>query len=180
LGLDLALAGTPPMFCPSAKVVSAFPTHKSGADDQRQRWESGHLHLIFRLAPCILFKALKHRNFALFVLTLDLFVPPLSLLVLSLTAICLSAAVATLFGLPCPGLVLSITCLSLFMAVIAAAWFRYGRDILPYQVLPKVASYLVAKLLIYRYILSGRSPTHWVRADRTRPKSTGSTDFHQD
>jgi glycosyltransferase involved in cell wall biosynthesis len=179
LSLDLALAGTAPIFCPSAKVVSSFPTHQTGAEDQRQRWESGHLDLIFRLAPRMLWEAVRHRNLSLFVLTLDLLVPPLSLLVLLLSAMCLSTGVATLFGIPSPALVLSVASLLVFMTATGAAWYRYGRDLLPFQGLPKMVSYLIAKIRIYRYIFRGRSPTHWVRADRTKSKSTGSTDFHQ-
>ena len=43
LGLELARAGYPPVFCPSASVVSYFPSSAEGARTQRERWEQGHL-----------------------------------------------------------------------------------------------------------------------------------------
>lgn len=38
LGIDLARAGTPPLFCPDALVVSEFPTSSDGVQGQRTRW----------------------------------------------------------------------------------------------------------------------------------------------
>ena len=36
LGLDLAMAGSPPIFCPSAQVTSRFPISAAAAERQRQ------------------------------------------------------------------------------------------------------------------------------------------------
>ena len=54
LGLQLASLGRPPIFCPTAVVRSEFPTSAEGTAAQRQRWEQGHLHVLFTEAvPCI-------------------------------------------------------------------------------------------------------------------------------
>ena len=51
LGLDLAAAGHPPLFCPAAIVKSTFPPTLKGAANQRERWEHGHMGLSFAKAP---------------------------------------------------------------------------------------------------------------------------------
>ena len=51
LGLELAIRGKAPLFCPSARVVSRFPSTQAGIDSQRQRWEQGHLNMIGGAAP---------------------------------------------------------------------------------------------------------------------------------
>ena len=80
LGLDLTLAGHPPVFCPSARVTSEFASSVKGAGSQRQRWEQGHLEMILKTAPRLLTKAVTRRDLDLLAITLDLAVPPLSLL----------------------------------------------------------------------------------------------------
>ncbi len=46
LGIDLARAGTPALFCPEARVTSYFPATAEGIAGQRTRWEHGHLGVI--------------------------------------------------------------------------------------------------------------------------------------
>jgi cellulose synthase/poly-beta-1,6-N-acetylglucosamine synthase-like glycosyltransferase len=50
LGLDLAMAGHPPVFCPFAQVNSEFASSAKGAEDQRRRWEHGHINMIISAA----------------------------------------------------------------------------------------------------------------------------------
>ena len=87
LGLDLAEQGAAPLFCPSAVVKSQFPVSVEGAEQQRTRWEAGHVRMIFtKLLPCT-YTAITKRNPHLLVLALDLAIPPLSLLVMLLGAV---------------------------------------------------------------------------------------------
>ena len=56
LGIDLALAGTPPLFLPEARVDSPLPQQKAAATTQRTRWEHGHLKTLLTqdtAADCI-------------------------------------------------------------------------------------------------------------------------------
>ena len=62
LGLELAHAGYSPQFLSSAVVRSTFPTTVQGTALQRNRWEQGHLALIMKTAPILLYRALKDRN----------------------------------------------------------------------------------------------------------------------
>ncbi|HEY9238751.1 MAG TPA: glycosyltransferase family 2 protein, partial [Burkholderiaceae bacterium] len=54
LGLDLAAAGSPPLFYEPAMITSAFPSDPQGARAQRTRWEHGHLSVIARAGPRLL------------------------------------------------------------------------------------------------------------------------------
>jgi glycosyltransferase involved in cell wall biosynthesis len=56
--LDLASAATP-LFCPSARVTSHFPSPVEGAASQRNRWEQGHFGMT-TAAPGLLWTALSH------------------------------------------------------------------------------------------------------------------------
>src|SRR5450432_1851679 len=87
LGLDLAAVGKAPLFFPFVIGTSTFPMSDKGTDSQRQRWVQGHIGMILKTAPRLLFLAIKRRNLDLLVLTLDLAVPPLSLLGLLIVGI---------------------------------------------------------------------------------------------
>jgi exopolysaccharide biosynthesis WecB/TagA/CpsF family protein len=93
LGLDLAAAGSPPVFCPEARVTSAFASQAEGLQSQRTRWEHGHLGVIGSVAPRLLARALVRGQAGLAALALDVCVPPLAALVL-LTAGLVGAAAA--------------------------------------------------------------------------------------
>ena len=98
LGLELAQAGTPPLFCPAAKITSHFPWSTEGAESQRKRWEEGHIGMILTAVPRFFCTAICRRNVGLFALALDLIVPPLSLLVLLVIGMLLITGVAVVLG----------------------------------------------------------------------------------
>ncbi len=168
LGLDLAAAGHAPLFCPSARVTSQFAVSERGIDTQRKRWEHGHVKTIVEMTPRLLSTAIARRNLGLLALTLDLAVPPLSLLALLLILTFTITGIATLFGFASAALIISAACLVGFATVITLAWTKYGRDILPPHALLSVPSYILAKLGLYGQILLGRMTAQWVRTDRTK------------
>ncbi len=168
LGLDLAAAGHAPLFCPSARVTSQFAVSERGIDTQRKRWEHGHVKTIVEMTPRLLSTAIARRNLGLLALTLDLAVPPLSLLALLLILTFTITGIATLFGFASAALIISAACLVGFATVITLAWTRYGRDILPPHALLSVPSYILAKIGLYGQILLGRMTAQWVRTDRTK------------
>jgi len=166
LGLDLATIGHSPVFCPAAKVTSHFPLSIEGATSQRKRWEAGHLHMIFARVPILMFKAIRRANFHLFVLTLDLAIPPLSVLAgLGVLTFFVSTLVA-LFGLSLIPLFVSALSLVSMIIAIFLVWVKYGRDLLPPRSVLSVAQYIFAKLPIYRQFLFGGGTSRWTRADR--------------
>ena len=76
LGLDLAVAGHPALFCPAAIVRSTFPPTLKAAASQRERWEHGHVGLSLAKAPGLICRALLSGNIGLLALALDIAVPP--------------------------------------------------------------------------------------------------------
>ena len=166
LGLDLALAGSPPMFCPEAEVSSTFPTSAVAADHQRQRWEQGHVDLILARAPRLIASAIVRRDLGLFVLALDLAVPPLVLLGLLTAGVLLLASLVTWLGGSPMALIISAVNLLTFTAAIVLSWITFARDILPPRVLWSVAPYAVRKFDLYRRVLSGSRISQWIRTDR--------------
>ena len=65
---------------------------------KRKRWEEGHIRLIAATAPRLIAKSIVTGNLALLSLSLDLIVPPLSLLAMLTVAMFLVTGVSTLLG----------------------------------------------------------------------------------
>jgi cellulose synthase/poly-beta-1,6-N-acetylglucosamine synthase-like glycosyltransferase len=167
LGLDLTAAGHPPKFCPSARVTSNFAASTKGAATQRKRWEQGHLTTIAQIAPRSLSNALMKGNLDLLVLTLDLIVPPLSLLAMLLFLTFALTSVAVAMGIGFSAWVISTACVLAAGATIALAWDKYGRDVFGGGTIASVPFYAFSKLGLYRRILIGGKSTQWIRTDRT-------------
>jgi cellulose synthase/poly-beta-1,6-N-acetylglucosamine synthase-like glycosyltransferase len=168
LGLDLASAGYPPLFCPSACVTSRFASSIEGAISQRERWEQGHITTILTSVPRLLCKAIAGRNWALSALTLDLAVPPLSLLGLLVTGVFLIAGLAAFLGFYAAALAISAVNALAFMLAVFLAWLKYGRKVLPPAALLLIAPYALGKLGLYLRLLSNRIDARWIRTDRTK------------
>ena len=142
LGLELAAAGHPAVFCPQAIITSTFACSADGAQQQRQRWEHGHLALILARAPALLSQAVRRRDIRLFALALDLLVPPLSLLAILLLAMTALTGLAALIGISPTAFIISATCLLSALAATILAWFTHGRDLLPPHSLGLILSYV--------------------------------------
>jgi glycosyltransferase involved in cell wall biosynthesis len=168
LGLDLAAIGQAAQFFPFVVGTSYFPMTVKGTDTQRQRWESGSIGMIRRTAPRMFYLAITRRNLDLLVLTLDLIVPPLSLLGFLLVGIFVLTSLAALFGLSSAAMAISAANLLAFTFAIILAWLRFGRDILPARTLLSIGPYVFAKCRLYARILSGRAGAQWIRTDRTK------------
>ena len=166
LGLDLALAGSPPIFCPDAVVTSQFPSSGEAAAIQRQRWEQGHMRLILKAAPRLIWLALVRRNLPLLTLVLDLAVPPLILLgLLTIVTVTISGT-AFLVGFSPTALIISTCSLAALLVAVFLSWLRYGRDVLPPTAFLAVVHFILAKFSLYRRMISRSAPLHWIRTDR--------------
>jgi len=165
LGIDLALGGSPPLFCPEAKVTSPFPAARRSQDTQRTRWEHGHLQLIVREVPRLLVRAAAGRSAALLALALDLLVPPLALLAALLVATAvLSLALALSTDLYWPIATTAVT-LGLFAAAIALAWYGWGRNTLSAASLLSIPWYVLQKIPLYLRFVTKRQKS-WVKTRR--------------
>jgi cellulose synthase/poly-beta-1,6-N-acetylglucosamine synthase-like glycosyltransferase len=172
LGLELAQMGSPPLFYPFASVTSEFPQSTEGAKHQRNRWEEGHIRLLISSAPQLIYRSILGRNAGLLVLALDLIVPPLTLLVMLVTIVCAASGVAAVLGVSETPLYVSAVSLFVLALAVFLSWLSYGRDLLPLHSIPSIASYIFAKLPLYRQIFSRRVMSTWVRADRSDKNSS--------
>jgi cellulose synthase/poly-beta-1,6-N-acetylglucosamine synthase-like glycosyltransferase len=165
LGINLALAGRPPLFLPEARVDSPLPQRRAAARTQRQRWEHGHLHTLLTQSPRLLLVALRQRRLDLFWLALDLAIPPLSLLALTmLTATCVATAAWLCGAMPLPALILA-GCCCLLGASVLLGWAVHCREQVPLRALIAAPLYAALKLPIYLAFLVRRQK-HWVRTQR--------------
>jgi cellulose synthase/poly-beta-1,6-N-acetylglucosamine synthase-like glycosyltransferase len=164
-GLELTRDGHPPMFCPSALVVSEFPMTKEGQNTQRTRWDSGHLNIIANRVPRLLLEAIKSRNNVLLMLALDAAVPPLAFLALLVAGYALVAIILALAGGSLAVLQLAVAMCVMFSTSVFLAWWRVGKDVVSLYELALAPAYVVSKLTIYGSALVGQK-AQWVRSRR--------------
>jgi cellulose synthase/poly-beta-1,6-N-acetylglucosamine synthase-like glycosyltransferase len=165
LGIDLALAGALPLFCPDALVSSEFPTSLDGAQGQRTRWEHGHLNVILTEAPRLLLKSIYPPNIGLLSFAIDLSVPPMALLTLLVGATwCATALFAALTHELFP-LALTSAAATLIGLSVLLSWARYGRSIISFGSLMLGVVYPLLKLPLYGRFLVARQ-LEWVRSKR--------------
>lgn len=165
LGMDMAIAGTPPLFCPHALVHSYFPTSAEGVQSQRTRWEHGHLSMITSTAPATLLAAVRRGSASLFAFGLDLSVPPLALLVMLVCGLTGLSLLLALFGGPVAPLVLGMLAGAALGVAILMAWWHHGRAVLSGKELALAIWYVLAKIPLYCRFLVQRQVA-WVRSKR--------------
>jgi cellulose synthase/poly-beta-1,6-N-acetylglucosamine synthase-like glycosyltransferase len=169
LGLDLTSKGHPPVFCPSARVTSEFASSARAARTQRERWEGGHISVILTTVPRMFFKAVSYRDWNLLALTLDLAVPPLSLLAILVIAMFTVTTLSyALLGFSSLAPALSTATLLAFLLAAGLAWLKCGRDIVPVNAILLIAPYIFRKLGLYRAVLFEKTDAQWIRTDRTK------------
>ena len=165
LGIDLAIANHPPLFCNHTKVTGLLPQQEQAATSQRTRWEHGHLQTILTQVPKLLNAAWSQKRFDLLAIALDLSVPPLSLLIMVWLGVTVLAALAGLLGISWwPTLVLALEGLFIITAILCA-WMRFGRTELPARTLLAIPFYVLWKIPLYFAFLV-RPQTEWVRTER--------------
>lgn len=165
LGLELASAGKAPLFCPEAEVTSVFPLNNEGLKTQRTRWEHGHLGMIVKEAPAMIFRGLVTLNPGLLALSLDMAVPPLALLTLLVTAIASLSITVLIFSTGLMPWVLGPVLFVLLGIGVFLAWLKYGRHILSLSNLAYAPLYALAKIPLYVKFLIKRQ-VNWVRSKR--------------
>jgi cellulose synthase/poly-beta-1,6-N-acetylglucosamine synthase-like glycosyltransferase len=168
LGLDMAMVGKSPLFFPSAAVTSYFPHFREGLQNQRRRWEEGHVKMILVHAPRLILAAAAQANLGLFTLTVDLMVPPLTLLGILLIGMLLVAGSAKLLGISPTAMFVTLASLVGFISAILISWLRCGRDILPAGSVLLISAFVLGKFPLYCTILSRKFTSGWIRTDRRK------------
>jgi hypothetical protein len=167
MGLELALAGHPPLGCHQVQVSSELPEGDDAAIGQRRRWEHGQLETLLRYGPRLLAAGLARGRGDLVALSLDLCVPPLSLLVLLLLASAAVTAGAALLGVTWVPLAMIGAAVAAVVVAVLAAWLRFARGILPARHVLAIPLYVLWKIPLYLSLLVKGKHRSW---DRTRRK----------
>jgi cellulose synthase/poly-beta-1,6-N-acetylglucosamine synthase-like glycosyltransferase len=165
LGLDLAIAGYPPLFWGTAQVTGCLPGEESASTSQRTRWEHGHLQILQNYVPHLLGAAIAQKRLDLAIMALDLAIPPLSLLVVLWVGWTGLTAIASFLGISWVPLILgAIAGGNLFIAILGA-WAGFARQDLPLHRLLSIPLYILWKIPLYFKFLY-RPQSEWVRTKR--------------
>ena len=164
-GLDLALTGQFPLFCPEAVVISDVAPGGQPSQSQRARWEHGNMAAALEYLPRLVRRMFRAPSLALLAMTLDITVPPLALLALTLgTSLMLTGVFFALSGAATPLEFSTLLC-ALFFAAICLAWWRHARAIIPLRWLIFAPFYALAKIPLYGRFFLDRQRA-WVRGER--------------
>lgn len=169
--LDLAVAGTPPLFCPGTRVVGRLMS-QDAARSQRRRWEHGHLELLLTRVPQLIVAAAQQQRGDLLAIALDLCVPPLSLLVAMWTVATLCAVVVGALGVSWMPLWAFGGQGILLLAAILTAWAKFARADVSLHKLLAVPFYILGKLPLYFEFLI-KPQTQWNHTERDVPLTEG-------
>lgn len=168
LGLDLALAGSPPILCPGARVISDFPFSAEGTQTQRRRWETGHIDIILTMVPRLLLAGVLRGEPRLLAVALDVAVPPLSLLAMLVVGALMVSTLAAMLGASSVAFVVGLITFAGFAFGVFLAWWKYGRDIIRPSAMLSMTAYVLRKLPLYGRIFSRKSGRQWIRTDRQK------------
>jgi cellulose synthase/poly-beta-1,6-N-acetylglucosamine synthase-like glycosyltransferase len=165
LGIDLALAGRPPLYCGAARVRSELPATSGAAASQRTRWIHGHLTTLTTQAHRLLAAAVRRGRPVLLGLALEVGVPPLSLLVLAGLLASTVLTVGALLGGPALPALIAVSGGVLMASALLLTWARFGRAYLPAADLLTIPGELVSRLFIlFRFVT--RPQGTWIRTER--------------
>jgi cellulose synthase/poly-beta-1,6-N-acetylglucosamine synthase-like glycosyltransferase len=165
LGLDLALAGYAPRFCPNAWVTSRLPSGEQAAATQRTRWEHGHLQIFTEYVPQLLSQGIRQGRLDLLALALELSVLPITLQVMATVAIALLSLLVAVVGLGWLPTYLALGALACLVVGLVVAWVGYGRSDLSLRDLLGIPAYMLSKVSIFSKFLT-KPEKDWVRTER--------------
>lgn len=165
LGVDMIVAGHGTQYCPEAYVHSKFPETQEGHQEQRTRWEHGHLQTILSLAPGLLWECFRKRKWRELVFALDLAIPPLSLVFFIAIAGLIFTGTTAFIGLGLLAFKLLFGVCTIFFIGVIMAWWKFGRKTVPIKSLLGVPGYIFSKLTLYRRFIRHRQKD-WVRTER--------------
>ena len=165
MSLDLAIGGSPTIFCPEARVTGCLPQQQQVAKTQRTRWEHGHIQTLLTQTPRLTAASVQQKRFDLLAIALDLSVPPLSLLVAIWLAAFAASLLAAAFGTsPIPAVLLAVQGILILVSIVGA-WAKFGRADISGSTLLSVPFYILWKIPLYFGFLLKRQ-TKWVRTER--------------
>ena len=165
LGVDLAIAGNYPAYLPSATLTSRFPVSEESLSVQRQRWEVGSLAVLINYVVPLLKEALRKLDVKLFLLAIDISIPPLVMYFVVLVSTCAITGVAILLGGSWTGFMIALSGVLLWSVSVFMSWAAFGRKVLPLSAWPSIFRFILQKKSIYA-VAFYRKKLKWQRTDR--------------
>lgn len=166
LGIDLAIAGTPPLFLKASKVISYFPLTSEVSAGQKTRWEHGHLSMILTEMPRLLLNGFVKRDINLVAMAFDLAIPPLALFVVFVLGyLGLTGILFFIYEVGFLAFSFTFIALVVLMIAIAVAWLGWGKNIISLRSLLYIPIYIIQKLPHYFKFVFKRQKT-WNKTDR--------------
>ena len=165
-GIDLAIAGNPPLFCSDAKVTGVLPLKNRAATTQRTRWEHGHLSTLKTQIPRLIKESWRQKRMDLLTIAGDLSVPPLSFLVILWVMVAMTGLIVVFAERQLNTAIcwIAIEGLLLLMSILLA-WAKFGRKIIPLKSLVSIPLYVLWKIPIYFQFLV-KPQQQWIRTER--------------
>ena len=165
LGIDLLLAGHKTCFSPSLCISSVLPVGDVVANVQRERWEHGHLSMVFKYAPQLFVKGFSQGSGTVLLTALDMCILPLTLLVV--VNFCLFV-VCFILGLLGMGFLLAKLAVGALVAIFVALTLANLLAAKAYLSLNDVfglVNFALSKVAVYRAVLMGKK-SGWVKTHR--------------
>lgn len=161
MGIDLMVAGYPPLFCHQALVTASLPQKEAAKKNQRTRWEHGQLASCLGHARRLVVESVRQYRPQLMFMALDVCVPPLALLVWLLLG------VGSIFLWLTAWLPLGLVTLGIVLVgfSVTISWIRFARPRIPLNSLLSIPFYLAWKVPIYLGFLIHKQ-SRWIRTDR--------------
>ncbi|NJK56663.1 MAG: glycosyltransferase family 2 protein [Pleurocapsa sp. SU_5_0] len=170
LTVDLALAGSTPVFCENALVMGRLMKDRD-AQSQRSRWEHGHLEMIAIEVPKLLRAFFKTKKLSALILALDILIPPLSLLVMAwMVSMMVFWLVAIFTAISIVPAVIVTIAGGLLLTSVLLAWVKFGRADLPLKNLIAIPFYILVKIPIYLNFLV-KPQSRWLKTERDLPNN---------
>lgn len=166
LSLDLAIAGHSTIFYPDVKLVGVLPEQESATKSQRTRWEHGHLKTLLTQVPRLIKAAVSQKRLDLLALSLDLSVPPLSLLVIFWFTATAFGILNILLGSSwlLTTTIFAVEGLAIFGLIFLVSTKFGSKDILV-KLLIAMPMYILWKIPIYMAFLL-KPQNKWIRTER--------------
>lgn len=166
LGVDLAIAGKATTFCPNALVTSRLPTGNRAFLSQRTRWEHGHLRTSLTQIPRLLGRFLRTGNIRLIALSLDLTIPPFTMLLFAWGGALGVTGLAVALGSSLVPMVVLASAGAAIAVAVLGGWAKYCRHVVPLRAMASIPIYMLRKVPIYAAFLLHRGPRSWIRTER--------------
>ena len=166
-GIEIGMGGARVHYADEAHSNADMVSGEQIANKQRQRWERGRFQLIREKTAPLLRAALARRSAVCLDLALDLLVLPLSYVALTITALLMLAALASLWhSVFVPWLGIGIGSAAAVALYVLRGWYLSGIGARGLIDLARAPLFLVWKIVLMQ---KRKTSDEWIRTEREKP-----------